>query len=446
MDKVREALYSALGYKPWPSQGEGHESSARFKYLGAGSRYGKSLWGCRDALPDILKENTMTWIVGPTYEQPSKEFKYVYADLVMKLGFKPSKELNVKYTSPGPQLLIFPWGAEVHTKSQENPESLLGEEIDILILSEGSRLKEETYDMYLRARLGTRQGRVIIPTTPHGFNWLYKRFYLPAMEGNPQYWAKDGIPVIENELFSKEEYERAREELPEDVFEEQYNGKHIAYSGLVYRRFRRQDNAIDAFDIPRHWIRYCAFDPHPQTPCAVLWLAIDEHDSIYIYDEMFIPNLTIHEIAMRVIEREGNDIIYKRLIDPNAKYIDKLRGQTTSVKMQFIKEGITCIEAINKFDPAYYKINELLTPRPVWNDEKVLKPRLFVFKNCKQTISEFETYTWEMEEKGEGGHMMDDLKYIINDNPVRTFTKEELEEIKKDEYDYLVTINPATGY
>jgi len=456
VDKFRERLYSKLGYKPFPSQVEGHESGARYKSLFAGSRYGKSLWASKEVLPDIMQAKTRGWIVGPNYEQPSKEFRYIHEDICIKLGFKPQKVLNPLYSSPGPQVLITRWGSEVHTKSEDAEKSLLGEEIDWLILSEGSRLKEKTYDAYLRARLGTRIGRVIIPTTPHGYNWLYKRFYLPAKEdGNPDYWAKI-IPVIENPYFSKEEYLTAKRELPTEIFEEQYNGNFVAFTGLIYKRFGYEKHVIPAFKIPKHWGRYMSIDPHPQTPVAVLWIAIDEHGTMYIYDEMFIDNLTIPEVASHIRRKECEqfgiqienykyiDGNFRRLIDPNAKFIDKLRGQTASIQAQFRSVGVHCIEANNKFEHAYYKISELLTPKSTYGEVQNLTPRLFVFNHCKETIHEFMTCDWDNEKDN---HMLDNLKYIVNDNPVRTYTQDELEKEKQDEVELLQDMGRSkTGY
>jgi len=445
MDKVKAAIFKTIEYNPSPVQIEFHESEHRFKFLGAGSRFGKSLCGSRDVLTDILKEGTRGWIVGPSYDQPSKEFRYIHDALINKLGFKPKRELNVSFTTPGPQSLLFPWGSEVLTKSEQNLDSLLGEEVDWMILSEGSRLKEETYDNYLRARLGSRNGRVIIPTTPHGYNWLYKRFYLPFVEGDKDYWARIGVSVIENPYFPKEEYDRAKKELPEDVFAEQYDGEFVAWSGLIYKRFSRQRNVIDPFGIPTHWPVYCAIDPHPSTPVGILWLTVDEYGTWYVCHEMFHPDLTIPEVAKRLIQIEKKCPVTRYLIDPNAKLIDKLRGQTISVQMQFRREGIPCIEANNKFEGAWFKISEMLTPKPVFGDEENKKPKLLIFKDCKKTIEEFEGYTWENEKSGKA-HLMDCLKYIANDNPQRALKEEEEEEAKRRESERMGKMNPRTGY
>lgn len=443
MKAIKDSLFKSVGYVPWESQQEFHDSPARFKSLFAGSRYGKSYSAAMEVLEDIIKPNTRGWIVGPKYEQPSKEFRYIYDALIVKLGFRAKRELNINYSTPGPQVLIFPWGSEVYTKSAENPESLLGEEVDWMILSEASRLPEGIFDGYLRARLGSRMGRVIIPTTPHGYNWIYKRFYLPAIEDeDPQYWSKI-VSVIENKNFSREEYEKAKKELPEDIFKEQYDGEFVAQTGLIYKRFSRQRNVIDPFEIPKSWSRYAAIDPHPNTPCAVLWMAVDPHGTCYIYDEMFIPDLTIPEIAEKIRAKEGTNQPRKRLIDPNAKYIDKLRGQTTSVQMQFRQNGIACIEANNKFESAYYKINELMTPAEVYGDKTKKKPRLFVFKTCKEMLYELETCNWENEKDN---HMLDCMKYIINDNPVRTWSEQQKIDADRDRKKQLESMNPVTGY
>jgi hypothetical protein len=398
-----------------------------------------------EVTPDILRGATRGWIVGPKYDLCNKEFRYIYEAVVQGLGYRPKHELNVRFTSPGSQRLIFPWGAIVETRSEEAPDTLLGEEIDWLILSEGSRLKEQTFDQYLRARLGSRLGRCIVPTTPHGYNWIYKRFYIPATEGNPNYFAKI-VPVTENALFSKEEFERAKEELPEEIFREQYCGEFVSYTGLIFKRFSRQLNVIPPIPIKPDWTRYCAIDPHPQTPCAVLWAAIDEHDTMYLYDEMFVPNLTIEEIAERMKKREGVNEPYKRLIDPRAKYVDKLRGQTASVQQQFRSAGISCLEADSKFESGYYRIEQLLTPKPVYGHPDVKKPSLFVFSTLKETINEFETLTFEDEKAGKGGHCLDGLKYIVNDNPVRSWRDEERREAEREEREYTAAMNPVTGY
>jgi len=321
----------------------------------------------------------------------------------------------------------------------------LGEEIDWLILSEGSRLKEETYDNYLRARLGSRKGRVIVPTTPHGFNWLYKRFYVPFTEGDPEYWAKINIKVIENPTFDKDEYDRAKRELEENAFEEQYNGCFVSWSGLIYKRFSRQHHLIDPFGIPGHWPVYSAIDPHPSTATGVLWLTVDEYNTWYLCHEMFKPDLTIPEISSKLKRVEKKCPVNRYLIDPNAKLIDKLRGQTMSVQMQFRRNGIPCIEANNKFEPAWYKICDKLRPVPVYGDQTILRPKLLIFRNCKRILEEIEDYTWENEKTGKF-HLMDCLKYIANDSPCRATKEEEVEEMLREEKEKLNSMNKRTGY
>jgi hypothetical protein len=205
----------------------------------------------------------------------------------------------------------------------------------------------------------------------------------------------------------------------------------------------RQKNVIDPFEIPKSWARYAAIDPHPSTPCAVLWMAIDPHGTAYLYDEMFNPDLTIPEISDRIRAKEGKAVIRKRLIDPNAKYIDKLRGQTTSVQMQFRQNGIACVEANNKFESAYYKINEMLTPTATYGDKDKKAPKLFVFKTLKETIFELESCNWENEQNN---HMLDCLKYIINDSPQRAFTEEEREKTEREYRRRQDSMNSTTGY
>jgi hypothetical protein len=241
-----------------------------------------------------------------------------------------------------------------------------------------------------------------------------------------------------------EEYERAKRELPEDVFAEQYDGEFVAWAGLLYKNFSRQNNVIKPFPIPSHWPIYCAIDPHPQTACAILWVTVDEYGTFFLFDEMFQPDLTIPDIARHLIARGKKKPVMRYLIDPLAKNIDKLRGQISSVQMQFRQNGIPCIEANNKFESAWYKITELLKPRPVYNDPDTKVPRLFIFSHMKNTIDNFEDCTWENEKEGKHHHL-DCLKYIINDNPIRAITREEIDVMQLRELEQLESMG-TTGY
>tara|TARA_Y100000310_G_C20700503_1_gene829338 strand:- start:5786 stop:7162 length:1377 start_codon:yes stop_codon:yes gene_type:complete len=458
VDPKIETLFRVLEYKPWQSQRIGHESQARFKALFAGARYGKSLWAAREVLKELFlgaKEDVYrVWLVGPKYEQPSKEFRYIYRDM-LRFGYSPKKKLNVDYSTPGPQYLLYEWQSsttgkpifvEISTKSEENSDGLLGEEIDLLVLSEGSRIKEVTYDTYLRARLGTRIGKVIVPTTPRGYNWLYRRFYLPSTKRQPGYWATI-TSVLENDLFSRDEYEQAKQEIPPEIFDEQYDGKFVAYTGLIYKRFNYQEHVIEPFELPRdpRWAHYMSVDPHPQTPCAVLWVAQDPHGTLIAYDELFVPDKTIPEVVELIAMKEKDrPEINKRLIDPNAKMIDKLRGQITSVQQQFRSEGLYCLEANNKFESAYYLISKFLTPQPVYGNDKLIRPQLFVFNTCEETIHEFMTCDWGNEKDN---HMLDNYKYIVNDiAPPQKLTEQEKAELEEQEEMALAGRDSRTGY
>lgn len=65
-------------------------------------------------------------------------------------------------------------GGEILGLSAHSPFSLVGEELDWLILCEAAHLDRESWERYLRPRLGTRLGRMIASSTPRGGNWMHE--------------------------------------------------------------------------------------------------------------------------------------------------------------------------------------------------------------------------------------------------------------------------------
>jgi hypothetical protein len=175
-----------LGFAPHPVQSEILASKARNQVLAAGRRFGKSQVGGWKLVPYAFRAWTERaaleqaghrreyWIVGPEYSDSEKEFRVVYNAL---------RRLGVDFDKPGtynnPQsgdMHISLWEGmfQIHAKSAKYPESLVGEGLSGVVLSEAAKLRELAWTKYIRPTLADFRGWSFMGSTPEGRNWFYR--------------------------------------------------------------------------------------------------------------------------------------------------------------------------------------------------------------------------------------------------------------------------------
>lgn len=193
--------------------------------LCAGRRFGKSALCAYLATRELLKDKKHIWIVSPTYNLSEKVFAYV-KEFVSR-GF-PSLANGIS-TRPYPKV-ITPWGSWIECKSGDEPNSLLGEELDLLIVDEAARIKKDVYERYLFPTTSSRQGKIIFISTPFGKNWFHTRWVENNNKGASfQFSSLQGASIKEGE------WEKAKSELPADVFEQEYLATFRDGAATVFR-------------------------------------------------------------------------------------------------------------------------------------------------------------------------------------------------------------------
>ncbi len=232
-----KALQEKIGFTPHKGQLEVINVDARDIVICAGRRFGKSaicgyvaLKTFLQGLSDIKagkKDSIKIWIVAPSYELTQKVFEYF-----LKFMTKIDKDMH-QYVSnrPFPQLKISE-SVWIQCKSAENPASLLGEELDLVIVDEAARLGRRIYEQYIYPTTSSRQGRTFFISTPFGQNWFYEKWV--AMKE-----AKDGASFQyksnDNPYLKEVEWERAKKILPSQVFEQEYEASFLPDAAAVFR-------------------------------------------------------------------------------------------------------------------------------------------------------------------------------------------------------------------
>jgi len=170
----KEQLFADLGYRPHPGQLEVHRSRAPRRVLACGVRWGKSLSAAMEGIAAALQpcDRSFGWVVAPTYELADKIFREIVLYVSMHL-----RSRIVRLTER--ELLLINLGggrSAVRAKSADNPDSLLGEGLDWLIVDEAARLKPEIWQAYLSQRLIDKQGWALLISTPRGKGWFYELY------------------------------------------------------------------------------------------------------------------------------------------------------------------------------------------------------------------------------------------------------------------------------
>jgi hypothetical protein len=229
-----------VGWQPHPAQKEILKSEAREVVICAGRRFGKSaLCGFIVAktfvelYQEVVKgkrNSAKIWIVAPTYELADKVFTYT----VNFLRKAEPRIINFVKNRPFPEIELSRdiW---IQCKSAENPKSLLGEELDLLIVDEAANISSEIWFDYLLPTTAskTKQGKTIFISTPRGKNWFYD-LYLQAKEkgGAFHFTSLDGVEV------DKTEWERLKAISPADFFQQNYEATFLEEAVGVFRRVR----------------------------------------------------------------------------------------------------------------------------------------------------------------------------------------------------------------
>lgn len=280
-------------------------------------------------------------------------------------------------------------------------------------------------DKYIATRRGLvdNNGKTLLTLTPLKQPWIYDEIYT---NDDPTYYSVT-MDIMDNPTLSGEAIDEFAKSLTEEEKEARLHGKFRHLSGLVFKEFDPEIHFWGGKAPKKHWTTYFAIDPHPRTPTACLWLAVDEHDMMYVYDELQLADMTVAEIAHAIKAQEGGLPAKFRYIDPAMDKDNELIGGFNTRK-ELMKYGIACSRANNDFDYGITKIREGLRPTylPLL---KLSIPRLRISSSCRHLTYEFQHYMWDeftmrpedhdpkQKPKKKNDHFIDCLRYILNANP-----------------------------
>lgn len=233
----KDALFRQLGYEPHEGQLAVHRSKAKRRILICGTRFGKSLCAAMECLATAMepRKRTMIWIVAPTMELSDKAYREVVIVVAEHL-----KHRLIELKQHDKRILIRNLGggvSEIRGKTADNPVSLLGEGLDLVVVDEASRLKPAIWHSFLAQRLVDKDGSALLISTPKGRGYLFDMWKKGQPGGDPDFESWN-LPSWVNPHLDRALIEKERERLPDAVFRQEFGAEWIEGVGSVFRGVR----------------------------------------------------------------------------------------------------------------------------------------------------------------------------------------------------------------
>lgn len=305
-------------------------------------------------------------------------------------------------------------GARIVLKGADNEDSLRGLGLKGIVVDEVASIRNWNYlwKEVLRPALTDKKGWGIFISTPKGFNHFYDLF---NQEAKDQDFQSFRFTTYDNPYLSHEEIDKAKLELGDNAFAQEYLADFRKYTGLVYPQFDRTTHIIEDTELDPKWRYYRAMDFGAVNPTVCLWIAVDNNDSIYIFDEYYNTGQTTEFHANVIKYKTSKDYsVVTTFGDPSG---NQQMMDYASFEVYIAPANKTYAGSDDWVISGIKKVQLYLTP-----DGQTKRPRLYVFKKCQNVIREFETYRWIETIQGEqikdkvekvDDHCMDALRYFV---------------------------------
>lgn len=215
-----------INYRPHEGQLNFHNSTARFRSLACGRRWGKTIGGANEAVKQaISKHDAVGFCVAPTYWHTQKQ-------LTTFLLYCP-KEFIVKINRADRHIELIN-NSHVWFKSADNPDSLRSEGLDWLWVDEGGQVKEEAWTLALRPALMDKHGIAWFTGTPKGKNW-YFMLWTRGQDPEQKDYESWTYGSDKNPYLDKKEIAEFARDMPKLAYEQEILGLFIEDVGSVFR-------------------------------------------------------------------------------------------------------------------------------------------------------------------------------------------------------------------
>jgi hypothetical protein len=287
----------------------------------------------------------------------------------------------VKKASEADMKIYLTNGTVIECKSADNPESLLGEGLNGMVIDEAARIKDSIWHEYLRPTLSDKQGWLLAISTPKGMNWFYQGYM------NGQKHIEDteswNFTTQDNPYIKPEEIALAKTTMPQRAFEQEYLGIFLGNVGGVFRSIQQCiDDNIIMRDAAEGGVSYAMGVDLAKYQDFTVIIVIDKLKNNVVYMERF------NQIDWTLQEKRIIDV-WNKFASPET-FVD-----ATGVGDRVFEELAKTITNINGVKFTGTSKTELIDELSIMMDNKLIH-----FPNLPDLIDELNIYEYEVTKAG----------------------------------------------
>lgn len=365
----------------------------RFRVVNCGRRFGKTTLAIWEMIGKaVAKDGVKVAYIANTYQQARdiawQDLKK--ATLPIASNTNESRlELEIRTIHGGTSF--------IYLRGWESVETLRGQRFDFLVLDEVASMKEFWlhWQEVLRPTLTDTKGEALFISTPKGYNHFYDLFNLREKDTD---YASFHFTTYDNPHVPPEEVDKAKQELPEDRFAQEYLASFRKASGLVYKEFDRAKHVqVIEEDKIRRTERILGVDFGYTNPTGVLTIDHDYDDHYWIRKEWYKTGKTNPEV-IEYTRSESSNAVYPDPAEPDRiEEMRRARLNTREVSKD-VEAGIDAVRELFK------------------------QGRIHIDPSCVNLISELEMYHYEEKKPDknepetpvkEYDHLCDALRYAL---------------------------------
>lgn len=381
-----------------PAQASIASDTHRFRVVNCGRRFGKTTLAVWEMLGQALyKNDAHVCYIAPTFQQARDiawmELKKA-CEPAIKVVNESRLELTVNTTKGGTSTIAL--------RGWEAVETLRGQKFDYIVIDEIASMRnwQNNWQEVIRPTLTDTKGEALFISTPKGFNHFYELYNLQEKDTD---YKSFHFSSYDNPHLPMEELDKARMEMSEDKFAQEYLADFRKTEGLVYKEFNREIHVYSDDQNNPKYIPYgvvntaVGVDWGYTNPAAVLKIHQDTDSRFFIDSEYYKTGKTTEEIVE--VARSFNGNFYY----PDPAEPDRCE--------QLKKAGCNVREVSKDVEAGIQTVRELFKQN-----------RLFINANCKNLILELETYSYPEKKPGhneyeapikENDHAMDAMRYVL---------------------------------
>lgn len=393
-------------------QSEFIQSTKRYKLLNWGRRSGKTFAVGYDIYPDL-------WNIDDcrvAYYAPNRDdardiawdaFKQLCEPITEHIN-ETLLEITVRNQHFGKEghkgtslLKLYGWEAV------KNSDKGRGVENDVVVLDEAAfyPMFKEKYEKVIEPTLLTSKGRLVVTSTPNGFNHFYEMADW-AMKNDD--WFFSHATSYDNPFNDPEDLDKLKAEKPADSFAQEYLADFRKVEGLVYDEYDHKRHRLT--EMPMHFInpneRMPYFKPGYQeatslesrgcvdwgftNPSAMYTVHKSNKGIYYITDEYYEAG-KVQEELIDIMSSRQLDGWYPDPAEPDRLEMMRRAGLTVKEVSKDIVAGINTVQSLLK------------------------QNRLFIV-NCPNLESEINFYRWREKPNSAIDDSMPELPVKGNDH------------------------------